>query len=61
MIDYLTRHLTRRVTTGLVAAAVALPLMGLAGMVTSAKAATLEEIKKRGYLIVATEDDFRPF
>lgn len=61
MIDYLSRHLTRRVTTGLVAAAVALPLMGLAGMVTSAKAATLEEIKKRGYLIVATEDDFRPF
>jgi polar amino acid transport system substrate-binding protein len=27
----------------------------------SAKAATLEEIKKRGYLIVVTEDDFRPF
>ena len=27
----------------------------------AATAATLEEIKKRGYLIVATEDDFRPF
>ncbi len=27
----------------------------------SLQAATLEEIKKRGYLIVATEDDFRPF
>jgi polar amino acid transport system substrate-binding protein len=26
-----------------------------------AHAASLEEIKKRGYLIVATEDDFRPF
>ena len=27
----------------------------------SATAASLEEIKKRGYLVVATEDDFRPF
>jgi polar amino acid transport system substrate-binding protein len=26
-----------------------------------ADAATLDEIKKRGYMIVATEDDFRPF
>lgn len=26
-----------------------------------AEAATLEEIKKRGYLIVATEDDYKPF
>jgi polar amino acid transport system substrate-binding protein len=26
-----------------------------------AQAATLEEIKKRGYMVVATEDDFRPF
>jgi polar amino acid transport system substrate-binding protein len=26
-----------------------------------AEAATLDEIKKRGYMIVATEDDFRPF
>ena len=26
-----------------------------------AEAASLEEIKKRGYLIAATEDDFRPF
>jgi polar amino acid transport system substrate-binding protein len=25
------------------------------------RAATLDEIKKRGYMIVATEDDFRPF
>ncbi|MFM0157077.1 MULTISPECIES: transporter substrate-binding domain-containing protein [Paraburkholderia] len=28
---------------------------------SSAHAATLEEIKKRGYIIVATEDDYRPF
>lgn len=27
----------------------------------AAWAATLEEIKKRGYMVVATEDDFRPF
>lgn len=27
----------------------------------TAKAATLDEIKKRGYMAVATEDDFRPF
>ena len=27
----------------------------------SARAGSLDEIKKRGYLIVATEDDFRPF
>jgi polar amino acid transport system substrate-binding protein len=27
----------------------------------TAKAATLDEIKKRGYMTVATEDDFRPF
>lgn len=26
-----------------------------------AHSATLEEIKKRGYIVVATEDDFRPF
>jgi polar amino acid transport system substrate-binding protein len=26
-----------------------------------AHSATLEEIKKRGYMVVATEDDFRPF
>jgi polar amino acid transport system substrate-binding protein len=31
------------------------------GIVTTASSATLDEIKKRGYMIVATEDDFRPF
>ena len=30
-------------------------------MSTLASAATLDEIKKRGYLVVVTEDDFRPF
>lgn len=26
-----------------------------------ASAATLDEIKQRGYMVVVTEDDFRPF
>ena len=46
---------SRRVILGLLAAHLAMPL--LAG---NAQAASLDEIKKRG-LIVATEDDFRPF
>lgn len=41
-------------------AALALPL-ALLGALGSAHGATLEEIKKRGYMVVATEDDFRPF
>jgi polar amino acid transport system substrate-binding protein len=32
-----------------------------AALPQGANAATLDEIKKRGYMIVATEDDFRPF
>src|SRR3984893_12862573 len=46
----------------------ALALLGLlaalllvAGLPRQAGAASLEEIKKRGYLVAATEDDFRPF
>jgi polar amino acid transport system substrate-binding protein len=35
--------------------------VGLAVMISSAVAATLDEIKKRGYMIVATEDDYPPF
>jgi polar amino acid transport system substrate-binding protein len=37
--------------------------LALAGILLSASvhAATLEEIKKRGYMVVVTEDDFRPF
>jgi polar amino acid transport system substrate-binding protein len=41
-------------------AALMLPLALLA-LAPKAHAATLEEIKKRGYMVVATEDDFRPF
>src|SRR6185312_2191229 len=41
-------------------AALLMPLTLLAA-VPHAHAATLDEIKKRGYMIVATEDDFRPF
>jgi len=33
----------------------------LVACLSQAGAASLEEIKKRGYLIAATEDDFRPF
>jgi polar amino acid transport system substrate-binding protein len=43
--------------------AAGLASVALAGVLFSAsvKAATLEEIKKRGYMVVVTEDDFRPF
>src|SRR5271154_5385962 len=51
----LVRSLSRRLMLGLLASQFALPM--LAGRVL---AASLDEIKKRG-LIVATEDDFRPF
>src|SRR6266567_6922216 len=47
--------ISRRLTLGLAAALMAMPL--LAG---GASAGSLDEIKKRG-LIAATEDDFRPF
>jgi polar amino acid transport system substrate-binding protein len=50
-----SNSISRRLTLGLAAALMALPM--LAG---SASAASLDEIKKRG-LIAATEDDFRPF
>jgi polar amino acid transport system substrate-binding protein len=35
--------------------------LALLAAVPHAGAASLEEIKKRGYMVVATEDDFRPF
>ena len=41
-------------------AALLLPF-ALWGAIGTAQGATLEEIKKRGYIVVATEDDFRPF
>jgi polar amino acid transport system substrate-binding protein len=47
--------LSRRLTLGAMAALFAMPML-----ISNAKAAGMEEIKKRG-LIVATEDDFRPF
>src|SRR5712664_3772067 len=47
--------LSRRLMLGLLAAQFAMPLL-----IGDAQAAGLDEIKKRG-LIVATEDDFRPF
>ncbi len=36
-------------------------LLSLVVVAPKANGATLEEIKKRGYMVVATEDDFRPF
>ena len=48
--------LSRRLLLLLVTAQFVVPLF--AG---KAHAASLDEIKKRGYLMVATEDDFRPF
>jgi polar amino acid transport system substrate-binding protein len=50
-----SNSISRRLTLGLAAALMAMPM--LAG---SANAGSIDEIKKRG-LIVATEDDFRPF
>jgi len=50
-----SRLFSRRFSLGLLAAVFVLPLA------MKAQAASLDEIKKRGYLIVATEDDFRPF
>ena len=58
MLMFLRSHsrlFSRRLSLGLLAAVFVLPLA------MKAQAASLDEIKKRGYLIVATEDDFRPF
>ncbi|HKM63058.1 MAG TPA: transporter substrate-binding domain-containing protein [Acidisphaera sp.] len=41
--------------------AVAALATGTLGGIRAASAATLDEIKKRGYMVVATEDDYRPF
>jgi polar amino acid transport system substrate-binding protein len=35
--------------------------VAMLGFVHTVSSATLDEIKKRGYMVVATEDDFRPF
>jgi polar amino acid transport system substrate-binding protein len=50
-----SRSISRRVLLGALAAQAVAPVLG-----GRAQAASMEEIKKRG-LIVATEDDFRPF
>jgi polar amino acid transport system substrate-binding protein len=39
----------------------AVPAVGLAGGMGNAKAATLYEIKQRGFINVASEDDYQPF
>jgi polar amino acid transport system substrate-binding protein len=44
-----------------VLAAVVVSLSGAVLGLNSASAASLEEIKARGYMIVATEDDYKPF
>jgi polar amino acid transport system substrate-binding protein len=44
-----------------VLAAAVVSLTGAALGLHSARAATLQEIKARGYMIVATEDDYKPF
>src|SRR6202163_381193 len=50
-----SNFLSRRLMLGALAALFAMPML-----IGNARAAGLDEIKKRG-LIVATEDDFRPF
>ena len=50
-----SKPLSRRLAISVLAALFAIPML-----VGNAKAASMDEIKKRG-LIVATEDDFRPF
>lgn len=54
-MTYAFRSISRRVLLSTLAAGTALPWLG-----NRTHAAGMEEIKKRG-LIVATEDDFRPF
>lgn len=39
----------------------AAPMAGLVGGIGNAHAATLDEIKKRGFINVASEDDYQPF
>jgi len=55
MTQPFSRSVSRRILLGALAATAAAPMLG-----GKAGAASMEEIKKRG-LIVATEDDFRPF
>jgi polar amino acid transport system substrate-binding protein len=54
-VSLIRNPMPRRIVLGLAAALLAVPMLSGAS-----KAASLDEIKQRG-LIVATEDDFRPF
>ena len=54
--SYIGKMLSRAAMIAAIVAPVA-----MLGLVTTASSATLEEIKKRGYMVAATEDDFRPF
>lgn len=54
----IARTLVPTLRTG---AALAMSLVVCFTAVVSAHGATLDEIKKRGYIVVATEDDYRPF
>ena len=54
-VSLIQNPMPRRFVLGLAAALLAVPMLSGASM-----AASLDEIKPRG-LIVATEDDFRPF
>src|SRR6202171_64339 len=56
----MTKFLKAVVSRRRALAAAVLPLVLWATFGT-AHAASLEEIKKRGYIVVATEDDYRPF
>ena len=55
MSQSFSRSISRRAVLAALAATATVPMLG-----SKARAASMEEIKKRG-LIVATEDDFRPF
>lgn len=50
-----------RHTMGRLVGALFAGLAAVGGVAAAAHGATLAEIKKRGYMIVATEDDYRPF
>jgi polar amino acid transport system substrate-binding protein len=55
---HVTRLMIRQRQMAIFAVAITLALLGWPG---ASRAATLAEIKQRGYMVVVTEDDFRPF
>jgi polar amino acid transport system substrate-binding protein len=52
---------TQRLRRGLLSAVAATLLTGAAGWMPAAQAATAAEVKAKGSIAVATEDDFKPF